>query len=50
MNIYYLKKNLLSFKNIKKKVAYKSKYYSKKDFNIAKKAISLIKKKNGKKH
>ena len=43
------KKKPITFKNIKKKVAYKSKYYSKKDFNIAKKAISLMKKKKWKK-
>ena len=33
------KKKPLIFKKVKKKVAYKSKYYSKKDFNISKKTI-----------
>ena len=42
------KKKPLVFKNIKEKVATKSKYYSKKDFQIAKKAISLVDKRDWK--
>ena len=42
------KKKPLVFKNIKEKVAAKSKYYSKKDFQIAKKAISLVDKRDWK--
>ena len=45
-NKYLLpKKKPITFKNIKKKVAYKSKYFSKKDFSIAKKSISLMEEK-----